>query len=152
MSSSALPTPLQQWIVRIFFPITHRTRSPNAGVCWMHPQLVPCNRGWGAIHIPAFFPLLCNLWLRFHKAVLQKMAKKQTHQLTGLLCEVSINAKSHSAEEGVTAFLLMQKIWIKYQSSLFTKLPFYPKLNPLKERYRNIWSLEILFFYKSQLK
>lgn len=71
------------------------------------PQLVPCNQR-RAIHIRAF-PLLCTLWLRFHKTVLQKMTRKQNYHLSGLLCEVSIKAKWHSAENGVTDFLLLQK-------------------------------------------
>lgn len=67
----------------------------------------PCSQ-WGAVHIQAF-PLLCNLCLTFPKAVLQKLARKQNYQLTGLLCEISIKARSHAAEEGVTDFPLMQK-------------------------------------------
>lgn len=67
------------------------------------PQLLmPCNQR-GAMHIQAF-PLPCNLWLRFHRAVLQKMARKQNYQRTGLLCEITIKAKSQSAEEGVAVF------------------------------------------------
>lgn len=66
--------------------------------------LAPCSE-WRTVRIQAT-PLLCP---RFCKAVLRKMARKLNYQRPGLLCEVSIKGKPHSAEEGcgeVTAFLL----------------------------------------------